>query len=102
MIEDIGRELRPAESFKDGVYVGTVDHLDGDIDDDGRRCGEVLLILLIDGDTVRAKVHLNADDYAKAIEAHAAGEAPVKVRGRLHPGRQPRMLTDIVDFQLIG
>lgn len=99
MIEEVGRELRPAETFKDGVYVGTVDRLDGDIDDDGRRCGEALLILLMDGETVRAKVHLTADDYAKAIQAHAAGESPVKVRGRLHPGRQPRLLTDIVDFQ---
>lgn len=70
---------------------------------DGKRLGEVLLaILLPDGESVRARVHLNAEQYAEADRAHMNDGAYIRVAGMLHPGRQIRALSDIQRFELLA
>ncbi|OZB55355.1 MAG: hypothetical protein B7X35_09130 [Halothiobacillus sp. 14-56-357] len=103
-IEDVRRELRATELHQEGTFIGTVERLDGAIDDDGRRSGDVVLALLLpdEGETVRAKVTLSADDYGKADKAHMTNGAYIQVKGRLLPGRQPRQLRDISLFKLIS
>ena len=102
-IEDVRRELRAAEPEMDDVFIGTVEGLDGEMDDAaGRRFGDVVLALLDEGEIVRAKVALTADDYEKAITAHKTNGAYVRVVGRLRPGRQPRQLTHASRFELLA
>lgn len=102
-IEELRRELRATESHREDTFIGTVERLDGTIDDDGRRSGDVILALLLpdEGETVRAKMTLSADDYAKADKAHMSNGTYVQVAGRLLPGRQPRQITNISRFELI-
>jgi hypothetical protein len=103
-IEQVRRELRAVELATDDTFIGTVERLDGEIDDDGRRSGDVILALLLpdEGETVRARISLNADDYEKAITAHRTNGAYICVVGRLRPGRQPRQLTNVTRFELLG
>ena len=101
-IEEVRRELRASEKHTDDTFIGTVERLDGDMDADGRRSGEVILSLLLpEGDQVRARTTLSAEDYAKAHNAHMTEGAYVKVTGRLLPGRQPRQLTNPQSFDSI-
>lgn len=102
-IEEVRRELRAVELEADDTFIGTVERLDGTMDDDGRRSGDVVLALLLpdEGETVRAKITLTADDYEKAITAHRTNGAYVRVVGRLRPGRQPRQLTHTTRFELL-
>lgn len=100
-IEEVGRELRSSGGVHDDTFMGTVEGLDGDLGEDGRRSGEVTLALLWEGETVRVRVNLDADDYAKAGQAHMRSGSFVRLKGRLHPGRQPRPLTDISIFEVI-
>lgn len=101
-IEEVRRALRSTEEHQEDTFIGTVERLDGEIGVDGRRAGEVILALLLsDGETVRARANLTAHQYAAADEAHMTDGAYVKVAGKLHPGRQPRSLTDIVSFEKI-
>ena len=101
-IEEVRRELRSAEKHTDDTFVGTVERLDGEMGLDGRRSGEVILSLLLpEGEQLRARTNLNADDYSKADQAHMSEGTYVKVAGRLHPGRQPRQLSDLRSFELI-
>ena len=51
--------------------------------DAGEMQGEVTLLLLYEGETVRAKVDLHPQEYRTANEAHMTGGA-VSVRGSLH------------------
>ncbi|MCY1060663.1 hypothetical protein [Nannocystis sp. SCPEA4] len=102
-IEEVRRELRAVEQREMANFVGTVEGLDGDINADGLRSGEVVLSLLLrdEGETVRAKTMLSAQDYAKADQAHMINGAYVRVSGYLQPGRQPRQLTNVSHFEVI-
>jgi len=99
-VEEVRRALRAKETHVDAVFFGTVERLDGEMGDDGMRSGEVILsILTADGVQVRARANLNSQQYAYAINAHQTEGAFVKIAGRLHPGRQPRLLSDISLFE---
>ena len=101
-IEEVRRELRSKEQHTEDVFPGTVERLDGEMGSDGRRAGEVILSLLSsDGEQMRARANLNAKDYEQADKAHMTDGAYVKVTGKLHPGRQPRQLSDIKSFELM-
>jgi hypothetical protein len=102
-IEEVRRELRTIELREEDSFIGTVERLDGVIDESGRRSGDVILALLLadEGETVKAKIPLSADDYSKAHTAHMANGGYVRVTGKLRPGRQPRQLTEVSHFELI-
>ena len=101
-IEEVRRELRSDEKHMEGGFIGTVERLDGDMGEDGNRSGEVILSLLLpEGEPVRARTILNTEQYAKADQAHMNEGTYVKVAGKLHPGRQPRQLSELRAFDLI-
>jgi len=101
-IEEVRRELRPKEQHLEDVFPGTVERLDGEMGQDGKRSGEVILSLLSpDGEQVRVRASLDAKQYEQADKAHMTDGAYVKVAGKLHPGRQPRLLSDIKYFELM-
>lgn len=105
-IERAARILRPPTTAeRDEEFVGTVETLDGMVGDDGRRAGEVVFSLLSpDGETIRARANLNAEQYEEASRAHQGGRTYVAVRGvllrgarvsRIDPVRQLRMLSGV-------
>lgn len=102
-IEEVRRELRSKEHHLEDVFPATVERLDGEMGPDGKRAGEVILRLLTaDGDElVRARASLTAEQYEQADKAHMKDGAFVTVTGKLHPGRQPRQLSDIKSFELM-
>jgi hypothetical protein len=101
-IEEVGRALRSAETHREDTFVGTVESLNGEIGSDGRRAGEVILALLMkdERELIRARIDLTADQYEVADRAHMTYGAYVLVAGKLHPGRQPRSLTEIRRFEM--
>lgn len=101
-IEEVRRELCSREKHVEDTFIGTVERLDGEMGVDGFRSGEVILSLLLpEGEQVRARTNLDAEQYRKADQAHMREGAYVKVTGRLHPGRQPRRLSDLIAFEII-
>lgn len=101
-IEEVRRELRATERHQDDTFNGTMERLDGEISTDGRRSGEVIVSLLLrEGESVRARLTLSPDHYAEADRVHMIDGAYVKVTGRLHPGRQPRLFSHIRHFEAI-
>ncbi|WP_083101432.1 hypothetical protein [Pseudophaeobacter leonis] len=102
-IEEVRKELRSEEIEQLETFFGTVERLDGDMGEDGKRSGAVLLVLLLsdEDESVRASVSLNAGQYADAIKAHETNGAYIRITGRLHSGRQPRTLRDITKFELV-
>lgn len=102
-IEEVRRALRDTAEHLEDTFIGTVEQLNGEMGHNGRRAGEVILALLLSegGEVVRARTNLTAEQYEKADEAHMTDGVFVKVAGRLHPGRQPRTVTDITDFELV-
>jgi hypothetical protein len=101
-IEEVRRELRANEQHLEDVFPGTVERLDGEMGPDCKRSGEVILSMLTpDGEQVRVRANLDPTQYEKADKAHMTDRAFVKVTGKLHPGRQPRQLSDIKSFELM-
>jgi len=104
-MEEVRRELRAIDLHHEDTFIGTLERLDGVMNDDGRRSVDVVLLALLlpdEGETVRAKTALSAEDYAKADRAHMTNGTYVQVTGRLLPGRQPRQLMSVSRFDLIS
>jgi hypothetical protein len=99
VIEEVRKELRSVEGPQNDIFMGSVEALQGVIDQDGRRSGDVILSLFVEGEPVRARASLNADQYQVADRAHMTNGAYIFVQGTLHGGRQPRALTDVDLFQ---
>lgn len=101
-IEEVRRALRPSGGHAQDTFIGTVEHLAGEMGDDGRRAGEVVLALLLpEGESVSARIRLSAEQYQQADQAHMTEGAYVQVTGKLQPGRQPRAMTELSQFALI-
>ena len=102
-IEEVRRGLRPIEKNIVETYIGTVERLEGEMYPDGRRSGNVVLAILPsgEGETIRARTILNADDYSLADRAHMTSGAYVRITGRLRPGRQPRQITEMTQFEVL-
>jgi hypothetical protein len=102
-VEDVRRELKAQEKDEADSFIGTVERLEGEMGVDGRRSGPIVLALLLpEGEIVRARTVLNAEDYVKADKAHMSAGMYVRVTGVLRQGRQPRTLTDAKSFELLS
>ncbi|MFS4550738.1 hypothetical protein [Comamonas resistens] len=103
-IEEVRRELRGTQVQREEVFIGTVERLEGAMNEQGQRAGDVVLSLLQhdeDG-VVKAKVHLQPDHYAQAVHAHQTNGAYVQVKGQLQPGSRLRQLMHVKSFDVIG
>jgi hypothetical protein len=101
-IDDVRRELKATEEQNiEEVFMASVEHLAGDIGNDGRRSGEVILNLYKEGEIIRARTALTAEQYADADTSHMTADSYIKIKGMLRPGNQPRTLNDISSFELI-
>jgi hypothetical protein len=101
-IEEVRRALRDAGAPIEDAFMGTVEQLNGDMDEHGHRFGEVMLALLLpEGEVVRATTNLTAEEYVIADKAHMTEGTYVMIRGRLHQGRQPRLITNVTAFEIL-
>jgi len=103
-IEKVRRKLRPIPTGNQDQYmIGTVETLNGDVGEDGRRCGEVVLSLLIpdEDELIKARTSLNSTDYEKAVSAHEKGRSYVKIRGQLTRGVRISRIDNPEGFTLV-
>jgi hypothetical protein len=69
-IEDVYRQLLPSAQPTAKPWVATIDKLLGTEDIHGTREGDVMFTLFDDGETVRARASLTAEQYLIAHKAH--------------------------------
>ncbi|WP_440135721.1 hypothetical protein, partial [Chitinophaga sancti] len=101
-IDDVRRELKRSEEQKlEDVFMATVEHLSGDMGSDNKRSGEVILNLYKDSEVIRARIILDAEQYQKADISHMTADSYLRIKGKLHPGNQPRIFSEISSFELI-
>lgn len=100
-IEEVQREIRPQEQDHLRTFVGSVETLMGELNSQGQREGDVILSVLEEGDSLRIRARLNAEQYADAIDAHKNENSHVMLKGKLQPGRQPRLLNTVESFALL-
>jgi hypothetical protein len=100
-IEQVATSLRPIQPPKEQPFIGLVDELKGDLGVGETREGEVVLSLLVDGESIKAKANLTAEQHKIAYQAYGKGKTYIKIAGLLNPGNQPRKLTDIKEFSLV-
>ncbi|BCM90381.1 hypothetical protein IAD21_02233 [Abditibacteriota bacterium] len=101
-IAEVGTALRMVEGAKDDLFLATVESLNGIMGRDGRRFGEVIFRLFLSEEDapIRAKAELSSALYAQADKAHMTDGAHVLFHAKLHPGRQPRRLSDIEGVEI--
>ncbi len=98
-LDELKNYFKPEKKETFDTFFGTVESLNGDEGNDGRRFGEVILALIIDSEIVNAKVNLNSDLYQVAYKAHGQGGGLVKIKGRLLPGNRIRNLDEVISFE---
>jgi len=100
-IQLLAARMRPSTTLAGRRYAGTVRELKGSPGESGRVEGPVVLELLADEGSVRARAHLDADHYQVALEAHASG-SPVLVMGELHRATRSYELRNVRALQAAG
>ncbi len=96
----VSKQLRGEIELLTAQFIAHVDELRGILGEDGRRQGEVRLTLYQEDEVIKARVNLNADQYARAIQAHVAAHATL-VRGVLNRGPRISTLSDVESFELL-
>jgi hypothetical protein len=100
VISKILDNLRPSAQQTESVYVGTVETLNGDFDEFGKRSGEVTLEVLQEGENLPVRINLDANQYVMADKAHMSRN-PVMVKGVLRRGRRLHRITEVQEFRLL-
>lgn len=100
-IADLYAKLLPAPDRKPRVYFGTVEGLSGEIGSSGRREGDVELNLFIEGNGVRTRVFLNADQHQLADNAYMSSGATIRVVGTLESRPRVSLLTAVTRFGIV-
>jgi hypothetical protein len=100
-IEDVAKNLRPAQEPATSLFVGHVENVGGGPGDDGRMQGEVGLSLMLEDSVQAARVTLGPEDW---IIAHAAlaAHSLVTLKGILHLGSRPYRITDVSEFATLN
>jgi hypothetical protein len=103
-IDEVRSELqRITEPEVEEVYIGTVEKLEGSYEGSAHREGYVTLDLYQqEAPSIRTRAYLSPDWHQLAIRAYETPGTFVQVKGKLKPGRQPRLLASISDFKIIG
>ncbi len=81
-------------------FVGFVDVLCGVPTEDHRRSGEVIVTLLQEDETLKARLNLSADDYAKADRAHMTN-SPVLFEGILSRAFRGGRVEQVRYFEIV-
>ncbi len=103
-IEEIRQELKAQEKDREDVFIGTVEALAGDFNENEQREGDVLLDLFQkeERENVRARASLKEEWYKSAIEAHKDRKNYIQIKGILLAGNQPRIMKKITSFEIIN
>lgn len=97
-IERLAGHLRPTREPQVSHFIGIVDSLHGNPDEDGLVRGEVQLLILNQEEMTRARVTLNANDYHTALEAHGVG-GYVSLNGVLFRGDRVHRIVEVTNFK---
>ena len=100
-LEELKNYFKPVSKETADTFFGTVESLNGNEGEDGRRSGEVILALIIESEIVNARMNLGPELYDIAYRAHGQGGGLVKVKGRLLPGKRIRNLDEVATFEAV-
>jgi hypothetical protein len=100
IIEDVAKNLRPAQEPATCLFVGHVENVGGEPGDDGRMQGEVVLSLMLEDSVQAARVTLGPDEW---LIAHAAlrDHSVVRLKGILHRASRTHRITDVSEFSTL-
>ncbi len=101
LIETVARRLRPEARLTRQRLVGFVETLNGRPSKDNRPEGQVVLrVIPPEGEVVRARAELNAEDYAVADRAHMRN-LPFSLEGVLRPVGRTFRIDEVAGFEII-
>lgn len=102
VIEAAARQLRPKKEPQRDHFVGVVDTLSGEPDEDGRMQGTVILAIFHpeEESMIRARPDLPPEDYTTACDAYKEAQY-VEVSGVLHRAARLHVLREYSDFRIL-
>lgn len=99
---EVAEKLRPLQAPLTNRFIGTVEALRGNLNDDGKRAGSIELNLLVqDVGWIRASAELDVDSYKMADAAHINGAQFVAINGTLEPRPRVWIFVAINSFEFI-
>lgn len=101
-IEEVREYFAPKRKDLQGIFVATVETLDGTLGENGRRSGTVVLSVLFENEIIKVRVNLPGDFYDTAIQAHRNGSTYVEVSGILKRSRRSNSIEEISQFKLLN
>ena len=98
-MEEIKEYFTPHLKDISGTFYGSVETLDGDIGEDGKRAGFVVLSVLYENELLKAKVYLPPQYYSIAVDAHKIGGVTIAISGNLIRSKRNNRIDNPVDFK---
>jgi hypothetical protein len=99
-IEKLEARLRPALHSQTQTIFGTVEALEGQLGQDSKRFGDVLIRFLLDEEIVYARLTLDSVNYEIADRAHMSGNT-IRVVGLLNSGVRNRRIENVTEFKIL-
>ncbi len=100
MISKMGENLKPQQEVTQNDFIGKISTLSGSENEQGYVEGDIILILLVDEDTRKAKAFLDTKRYSEACDAHKNGNY-VRISGLLKEKPRLNILEDVSSFEII-
>lgn len=100
VIEYLAKALRPEPEPIQDNFIGKVDTLGGEPNDQELMEGQVILLLLVDKSILKVKVTLNPEDYSKACDAHKLNRY-VSIKGTFIKKDRASVIQAHTDFQIL-
>jgi hypothetical protein len=99
-IINIGQRLKPQTEITQNIFVGKVQSLHGEADEQGNMLGEATLILFRDEEQTKAKVFFGSEYYSMACDAHKQNRY-IRISGSLFEKPRYSDLKNISCFEMI-
>ncbi len=99
-VEEIIEKLSPEEKPKIERFVGRVDALEGDINEEGKIMGDVILMIFEYDQLIRARVFLDNQDHEIAVEAYWKNKQ-ISIEGKLNWAPRMKRIEDYKQFKII-
>jgi hypothetical protein len=99
-ISTLGELLKPQRAITQNDFVGKISTLNGFENEQNQMEGDIVVTLLVDDESKKAKAYLNPTFYSIACDAHKSSKY-VRISGQLKEKPRNSILDEITKFEII-
>lgn len=101
LISKVGERMKPQQEITQTDFIGKITALQGSENETGLMEGDVILALLVDDESKKAKTYLTPEFYSHACDAHKKNKY-IRVSGQLQEKPRLSILQEVSTFEIVS